>query len=403
MNFVEVHVEGSGDGARLVGPGRLVDPAAAALPRGRRADSAGKTLVAGFRPEHLDIGEAGPARGSFRARADVVEYLGNEELLHVNAADQDIVAIVDSEHRVRPGDIVNLDPAARQAPPVRRRDRRLTLAPGRRPRPSPERRPPDQRPDGPGGSLRGRSRRARRRLAGPPSRARYLSSASTRSSAPTARAATRDIAGHPGAVAIVALDAEDRVLLVRQYRRRRRTRRCSRSRPARLDIGDDGTIEDPDARRAARARGGDRHARRRRGASSARSTRRPGFTDELMHLYLATDLAPADGRAPRARRGRAAASSSGCPWREAVAAAERGEIRDAKSIVGLFWLARVMRPGPSAGLASAGGRVDSRPSGPSRASASRYSGVSGLSATASRRCVRASSRRPSRLRLWPSA
>ena len=29
------------------------------------------------------------------------------------------------------------------------------------------------------------------------------------------------------------------------------------------------------------------------------------------------------------------------PWREAVAAAERGEIADAKSIVGLFWLARI--------------------------------------------------------------
>ena len=28
------------------------------------------------------------------------------------------------------------------------------------------------------------------------------------------------------------------------------------------------------------------------------------------------------------------------PWREAVAAAERGEIRDAKSILGLLWLAR---------------------------------------------------------------
>ena len=54
------------------------------------------------------LGEPGPDHGSFRARADVVEYLGNEELLHVNAADQDVVAIVDSEHRVRPGDIVNL-------------------------------------------------------------------------------------------------------------------------------------------------------------------------------------------------------------------------------------------------------------------------------------------------------
>jgi multiple sugar transport system ATP-binding protein len=68
----------------------------------------GRQIIAGFRPEHLDIGELGPGFGAFRARADVVEYLGNEELLHINAANQDVVAIVDSDHRVRPGDIVEL-------------------------------------------------------------------------------------------------------------------------------------------------------------------------------------------------------------------------------------------------------------------------------------------------------
>ena len=36
------------------------------------------------------------------------------------------------------------------------------------------------------------------------------------------------------------------------------------------------------------------------------------------------------------------------PWQEAVVAAERGDIRDAKSIVGLFWLARVLADGGSA-------------------------------------------------------
>ena len=107
MNFVEVHMDGTGESARLVGPADWSIPIP---PRYREAATpkAGKTLVAGFRPEHLDIGEGGPGVGSFRARADVVEYLGNEELLHINAADQDIVAIVGSEHRVRPGDIVNL-------------------------------------------------------------------------------------------------------------------------------------------------------------------------------------------------------------------------------------------------------------------------------------------------------
>jgi multiple sugar transport system ATP-binding protein len=106
MNFVDVTVEGTGDSARLVGPGDWAIPLPA---RYRDAiPSSGARFVAGFRPEHLDIGEVGGDFGAFRARADVVEYLGNEELLHVNAADQDIVAIVDSEHRVRPGDIVNL-------------------------------------------------------------------------------------------------------------------------------------------------------------------------------------------------------------------------------------------------------------------------------------------------------
>jgi len=107
MNFVDVHVEGTGDGAQLVGPAGWSVP----LPRRYRDAAAAqtdKTFVTGFRPEHLEIGDAVSNAGAFQARADVVEYLGNEELLHISAADQDIVGIVGSEHRVRPGDIVNL-------------------------------------------------------------------------------------------------------------------------------------------------------------------------------------------------------------------------------------------------------------------------------------------------------
>jgi multiple sugar transport system ATP-binding protein len=107
MNFVEVKMDGSGESARLVGPSDWSIPLPARY-REAATPQAGKTLVAGFRPEHLDIGDASSGVGVFRARADVVEYLGNEELLHVTAADRDIVAIVGSEHRVRPDDIVNL-------------------------------------------------------------------------------------------------------------------------------------------------------------------------------------------------------------------------------------------------------------------------------------------------------
>jgi multiple sugar transport system ATP-binding protein len=107
MNFLEVHMEGSGDTARLVAASDWSIP----LPtryREAATPKAGKTLIAGFRPEHLDIGEGGAGTGSFRARADVVEFLGNEEQLHVSAAGQDVVAVVDSAHRVKPNDIVTL-------------------------------------------------------------------------------------------------------------------------------------------------------------------------------------------------------------------------------------------------------------------------------------------------------
>ena len=93
--------------SRLVGPGDW----SATLPH-RFATSVGATngrkLVAGFRPEHLDLEGVEGDTVTFPGRADVVEYLGNEELLHVTAAEKDIVAIVGSDHRVKPGDVLNL-------------------------------------------------------------------------------------------------------------------------------------------------------------------------------------------------------------------------------------------------------------------------------------------------------
>jgi multiple sugar transport system ATP-binding protein len=70
--------------------------------------SAGEKVIAGFRPEHLELGEIPAPFATIQGTADVVEYLGNEELLHVTVAGRDIVAIVDSSHRVRPGDVVQL-------------------------------------------------------------------------------------------------------------------------------------------------------------------------------------------------------------------------------------------------------------------------------------------------------
>jgi multiple sugar transport system ATP-binding protein len=102
MNFVEVGLQ---DGA-LVAEGGMTIP----LPEGFRSavSSSSRRLIAGFRPEHLDVGAGTGDVATFRANADVVEYLGNEELLHVSTGGRDIVAIVGSEHRIRPGDVIDL-------------------------------------------------------------------------------------------------------------------------------------------------------------------------------------------------------------------------------------------------------------------------------------------------------
>jgi ADP-ribose pyrophosphatase len=106
-----------------------------------------------------------------------------------------------------------------------------------------------------------------------------------------------------------------------------------------LDILEDGSKEAPEAaaRRELEEETGLRAGTWRHLASFFSA---PGFTEEEMHLFLASDLSPAheDRLGPDEDE---RLILSWLPWREAVAAAERGEIRDAKSIVGLFWLARL--------------------------------------------------------------
>ena len=107
MNFVDVTLTGSGEGATLEATGISI-PVPARL-REAVGPTTGRKLVAGFRPEHLDLTSIASGSGAtLQAHADVVEYLGNEELLHVNVGGGDLVAIVGAEHRVRPGDALTL-------------------------------------------------------------------------------------------------------------------------------------------------------------------------------------------------------------------------------------------------------------------------------------------------------
>jgi ADP-ribose diphosphatase len=156
---------------------------------------------------------------------------------------------------------------------------------------------------------------------------------------PDGRRSTRDIAGHPGAVAIVAIDDDDRVALVRQWRVA--VGAALLEIPAGgLDRDEHGVKEDPDraAARELEEETGLRAASWRKLGSFYTA---PGFTEELMHLYLASELHTAH---PDGRLGPDDDERLLLEWLrldEALAAVGSGDIRDAKSIVGLFWLARL--------------------------------------------------------------
>lgn len=157
--------------------------------------------------------------------------------------------------------------------------------------------------------------------------------------------ARREVCGHPGAVAIVAVDEADRVLLVRQWRSP--AGRAMLEIPAgTLDILDRarGTVEDP-ALAAPRELEEETGYRAGTWQQLGSFWTAPGFATELMHLYLATDLRPAaeDRRGPDEDE---RLVLERLPWRDAVTAATDGRITDAKSIVGLLWLAR-LREGSS--------------------------------------------------------
>ena len=148
----------------------------------------------------------------------------------------------------------------------------------------------------------------------------------------------RDVVVHPGAVGIIAVDDQDRVLLVRQWRVP--AGRALLEIPAgTLDRDPDtGTIEDPAlaAPRELEEETGQRAGHWRLLGSIWTA---PGFATELMHLYLATEVRPADGDRLGPDEDEHLLLER-IPWREAVAMAERGEICDGKSVAGLFWLAR---------------------------------------------------------------
>jgi multiple sugar transport system ATP-binding protein len=74
-------------------------------------DAGGSDRIAGFRPEHIDVG---PRRGDgiqFNASVEVVEYLGDEQIAHLLVKDTPIVAKLPVEDKVTAGQNVDFSVA----------------------------------------------------------------------------------------------------------------------------------------------------------------------------------------------------------------------------------------------------------------------------------------------------
>ncbi len=150
---------------------------------------------------------------------------------------------------------------------------------------------------------------------------------------------TRDVVLHPGAVTVLCLLADRRVLLVRQYRHP--SGEVLLELPAgTLDMLDDGSVEEPlsAARRELFEETGHRAGSWRKLAEFFTA---PGFASELMHLYLATDASadPAYEGPDEDERLELEVMS----FADALTLAEDGTIRDAKTLVGLYLVDRLGR------------------------------------------------------------
>jgi ABC-type sugar transport system ATPase subunit len=103
-----VSVNGGDPTLKLEGLDIALKGRSAAVAR-RQGD--GSELTIGIRPEHFELASADMSKDStvtVPAAVDVVEFLGNDELIHTTLAGADVVAIVRADRHLKVGDKVEL-------------------------------------------------------------------------------------------------------------------------------------------------------------------------------------------------------------------------------------------------------------------------------------------------------
>jgi ADP-ribose pyrophosphatase len=146
------------------------------------------------------------------------------------------------------------------------------------------------------------------------------------------RRTTREVVEHPGAVAILAWDGA-RLAAVSQWRQ------AAAAELLEIPAGTREPGESPlvTARRELAEECGLTALSWVEGPAFYTA---PGFSTELLTLFIATELSAVDTAAPEDE----ALERSWLTLDEALASIDDGRIRDAKSLVGILWLARHLSP-----------------------------------------------------------
>jgi ADP-ribose pyrophosphatase len=149
--------------------------------------------------------------------------------------------------------------------------------------------------------------------------------------------ATRDIVEHPGAVGVLALDAEDRVVLLHQYRHAVGTRLWE------IPAGLLDVAGEPAARTAARELAEEAGLAAQRWDVLLDALTSPGMTDEAVRIFLARGTS-ATTRPAAGDDEEADMTLQWVPLEEAVARVLSGDIRNAMACLALLavsaWRAR---------------------------------------------------------------
>jgi 8-oxo-dGTP pyrophosphatase MutT (NUDIX family) len=154
---------------------------------------------------------------------------------------------------------------------------------------------------------------------------------------PGATTSQRDVVVHPGAVGVVALDEDDRVLLVNQYRHPVR-RRLDELPAGLLDKAGEPAVEAAQRELAEEA---GLAARTWHVLVDALTS--PGMTDEATRIFLARDLREVEQDVQEHEE--ADMTTSWVPLAEAVSRVLRGELQNGMAIHGLLAAERAVRTG----------------------------------------------------------